>query len=258
MHNALRQLLENDDWAHAFNPKALAKGFDYATEHRVSIVSQSDDLIVSLCRGSGNNAYRQEILLEGPADSASIQAYCSCPVSYNCKHCAAALYLLTEQMAQHSGAEQDDSERLSPPLENWIDRLSKADLDTEKPASGVGRIMVYELDLMPEGKAVITPYTCNRRKDGSLTDFKPVPYPDEVLRQKPRYLSEADAKLLRRVVARAGGRLYQQRTAGRHGRRRAARTSHRHRTADPGNQPATHPARPAAGLRVPLGKTAQR
>ncbi|MGF6591135.1 SNF2-related protein [Pseudomonas sp. 2835] len=203
MNNALRQLLENDDWAHVFNPKALAKGFDYATEHRVSIVSQSDDLIVTMCRGSGNNTYRQEILLEDPADSASIQAYCTCPVSYNCKHCAAALYLLIDQMAQQGGAEQEDSERLSPPLENWIERLAKADLDTEKPASGVGRMMVYELDLMPEGKAVITPYTCNRRKDGSFTDFKPVPYPDEVLRQKPRYLSEADAKLLRRVVARA-------------------------------------------------------
>lgn len=44
---------------------------------------------------------------------------------------------------------------------------------TGQAVSNVGRMLVYELDLMPEGKASITPYTCNRRKDGSTTLIRP-------------------------------------------------------------------------------------
>lgn len=93
MSTKLQRALENDFWCHQFGPKVLARGFDYAEEKRVSLVSVDEDGATTLCRGSGGNVYRQSLVIKGD-NYPGLIAKCNCPVRVDCKHCAAALYIL--------------------------------------------------------------------------------------------------------------------------------------------------------------------
>lgn len=97
MSTTLQRALKSKLWREQFGPKTLTRGLDYADNKRVRLVSVDDKGATTLCHGSGGNLYRQTLLIEGDVHPLLI-ATCSCPVRQNCKHCAAALYTLTERL----------------------------------------------------------------------------------------------------------------------------------------------------------------
>ena len=85
---------EHDGWTFAFDRKSLQRGLDYAEEGRSEIVSILDMTVRAQCAGSGGRTYYQRITLDMTEDGLECRGTCSCPVGEDCKHCAAALYLL--------------------------------------------------------------------------------------------------------------------------------------------------------------------
>lgn len=84
----------HNGWTLAFDRKSLQRGLDYAEEGRSEIVSILDMTVRAQCAGSGGKTYYQRITLDMTEDGLECQGTCSCPVGEDCKHCAAALYLL--------------------------------------------------------------------------------------------------------------------------------------------------------------------
>ncbi|MCY1276420.1 hypothetical protein D9M68_247480 [compost metagenome] len=81
-------------WTEAFDQGALYRGEGYAREGRARFVELHDDQLISSCRGSGDAIYKQRIRLGRRGDP--LTGFCSCPVGYNCKHVAAALWQLLQ------------------------------------------------------------------------------------------------------------------------------------------------------------------
>ncbi|PRA60896.1 helicase SNF2 [Pseudomonas sp. MYb187] len=198
MPKTLRQLLEDSDWTFAFHPRALERGSEYADQHRVTVISLEPHRLTSTCRGSGDNNYTQHIRVKGSEHYTSLDTTCTCPVGFDCKHCVAALFSLMDLPEEPTGAQ---GEQLSPTLERWLERLTVAAPDAEKPAGQSARTLMYELEFNSSGNATITPYKCKRLKNGRFTDLRPILYPHEILRQNAAP-QENDAKFLRLVVAR--------------------------------------------------------
>ncbi len=201
MRRELRQLVENDDWTSAFRSQVLERGAKYAEQGRVKLLSLKGAKLTSTCRGSGGNVYTQIIELGNLEFGSLLRSFCSCQVGFNCKHCAAVLYYVMALQEPDEAPQPSETSGLSPQLEHWIDNLAKVAAGVGKSSKEDGRILIYELSLLESGKACIIPYKCNRLKDGSFTELKPILPPEEPLRLKPRYLQECDAKFLRLVVA---------------------------------------------------------
>ncbi|WP_082805199.1 DEAD/DEAH box helicase [Pseudomonas sp. BMS12] len=85
----LQELLQHDAWQSLFDPGALERGRRYAAQGRVRILSQEAEQIHASCQGSAEHRYQQWI--RPGAAGVPLLARCSCPVGYNCKHCAAVL-----------------------------------------------------------------------------------------------------------------------------------------------------------------------
>lgn len=105
MSTTLQRALESDFWRDQFGPKVLARGLDYADKKRISLVTVNENGATTLCRGSGENIYRQTLLITSDTHP-DLVARCSCPVRQNCKHCAAALYMLKDRLQANALALQ--------------------------------------------------------------------------------------------------------------------------------------------------------
>ncbi|WP_177410167.1 DEAD/DEAH box helicase [Pseudomonas sp. LFM046] len=112
--SALLDQLREMDWRLDFDPGALSRGLQYATEDRVRLLSLSDKSIETRCEGSEGHFYTQRIRLA--PQGLGVVGNCSCPVGYNCKHCVAAIALLLAQPA--SGWQPPP-----PPSEKLVDDL---------------------------------------------------------------------------------------------------------------------------------------
>ena len=97
--DALQLLREYPNWTQSFTGPVLQRGERYAQEDRVEIEHCSGPLIEATCRGSEGSPYRQKITLTALAGRCHVRGQCSCPVGQNCKHCAAALFVLSETPA---------------------------------------------------------------------------------------------------------------------------------------------------------------
>lgn len=86
----------HNGWTMSFDRKTLRRGRDYADEGRSAIVSILGMTIRAECTGSAGRTYYQRITLDMTEDGLECEGSCTCPVGENCKHCAAALYLLEQ------------------------------------------------------------------------------------------------------------------------------------------------------------------
>ncbi|MBT8765183.1 DEAD/DEAH box helicase [Metapseudomonas boanensis] len=92
--SALLDQLRQLDWRLDFDQGALSRGLDYARQDRVRLLSLGETTVESSCEGSAGKRYTQLIRLA--PRGLGVVGRCSCPVSYNCKHCVATLtYLLS-------------------------------------------------------------------------------------------------------------------------------------------------------------------
>lgn len=102
---SFHDLLAHVPWRAAFDARSLARAQAYADERRVGLDSLGERQVLAHCRSSQERLYRQNILLMGD----TVNATCTCPVAYNCKHCAAVLLHL------ESLALPEEDARSAPP-----------------------------------------------------------------------------------------------------------------------------------------------
>ncbi|MEG0245721.1 MAG: SWIM zinc finger family protein, partial [Pseudomonas sp.] len=143
---------EHNGWTFTFDRKTLQRGLDYAEEGRSEIVSILDLTIRAQCLGSGGRAYYQRITLDMTEDGLQCEGTCSCPVGGNCKHCAAALYVLQrgpdyaegtpdEPLAAPQSAQH--SLELPPELAHWVEALEVPAPPATEPAKRKGPALYY-------------------------------------------------------------------------------------------------------------------
>ncbi len=108
-----------DDIVPNFDHGTFARGADYARKGKVIAARiVSNDFIEGEVAGSGGQIYYQTILLKPRKAGIRIEADCTCPMNYNCKHVVAVMLASLEQL------------RSAPPdaldgrAEYWLQQLS--------------------------------------------------------------------------------------------------------------------------------------
>ncbi|WP_410952565.1 SNF2-related protein [Pseudomonas sp. S1(2024)] len=197
----------HNGWTLAFDRKTLRRGQEYAEDGRSEIVSILDLTIRAQCTGSSGRTYYQRITLDLTEDSLECEGTCSCPVGENCKHCAAALYLLEQgpdcpegtQEPSHPPTEAaQQSLDLPPELAHWVEALEVTAAPAE-PTKRKGPSLYYLLS-NEHGRCILSVFKGTRQADGQLNLGRPSSLP-ELLYYTPRYVTDEDLRILRLVDA---------------------------------------------------------
>ncbi|WP_082432266.1 DEAD/DEAH box helicase [Pseudomonas sp. NBRC 111124] len=197
----------HNGWTLAFDRKSLRRGLDYAEDGRSEIVSILDMTIRAQCTGSEGRIYSQRITLDMTEDGLECEGTCSCPVGENCKHCAAALYLL-EQGPDCPEGDQETSPApmqttqqsldLPPELAHWVEAL-EVSTEPPEPAKRKGTSLYYLLS-NEHGRCMLSVFKGTRQADGQLNLGRPSSLP-ELLYYTPRYVTDEDLRILRLIDA---------------------------------------------------------
>lgn len=193
--DALQLLREYPNWTQSFTGPVLQRGERYAREDRVEIEYCTGALVEASCRGSEGSPYRQKITLTALAGRCHVRGQCSCPVGHNCKHCAAALFVLSEQQA----TAKSDGDALPANLQRWLKGLEQPAQEPAETQDKRGRMVCYQLVLTDEPGCALRVRKGTREDQGlrysrvqSLYDF---------LYEPPRFVKEDDIRILRLLSA---------------------------------------------------------
>ncbi|WAP65351.1 DEAD/DEAH box helicase [Pseudomonas fortuita] len=186
------------NWTQSFSKAALQRGERYAEEGRVELEGFYGPTITANCQGSGDNHYRQSIELHVAGGRCHVHGECDCPVGQNCKHCAAALFCISDPWSNHE-ATQADPATLSAELQHWLSGLEQAPPKPNAAEDKRGRMVCYQLDLTDDAVCALLVRKGTRTEDGirfsrvqSLYDF---------LYEPPRFVTEEDTRILRLLSA---------------------------------------------------------
>ncbi|WP_434120162.1 SNF2-related protein [Pseudomonas fortuita] len=186
------------NWTQSFSKAALQRGERYAEEGRVELEGFYGPTITANCQGSGDNHYRQSIELHVAGGRCHVHGECDCPVGQNCKHCAAALFCISDPWSNHE-ATQADPATLSAELQHWLSGLEQAPPKPNAAEDKRGRMVCYQLDLTDDAGCALLVRKGTRTEDGirfsrvqSLYDF---------LYEPPRFVTEEDTRILRLLSA---------------------------------------------------------
>ena len=200
---SIEQLLHNNkEWKYGFSKGALERGSKYAREQRVELLKVDNESIHACCRGGEGNVYEQMIELAAAdvGDGQYLECFCSCPVRFDCKHCAAVLFYL----AGFEPREQDKeiNNHLSPQLERWLNSIPTDDIASDIGQKTSDTQLLYKLvSSRVTGKWQVELYQAKRSKDGGLRDLRRHTLAHQTLRRTPGYLLESDLQIARLVVA---------------------------------------------------------
>ncbi len=153
------------DIARNFDQGTFARGEDYARKGKVVAVNfLFDDFIEGEVEGSGGRNYYQRIMLKQRKAGIRVEADCTCPMDYNCKHVVAVL-LASLQQTRHAapGALDVRAEswlqqlavvhshaRMAAPVDAVADRQFAAILIPD-PNTGIPRLHLISLRFRPDG-----------------------------------------------------------------------------------------------------------
>jgi superfamily II DNA or RNA helicase len=137
MHRALQKA----DIRNACGDRAFVRGLDYARSQRVLEVKrhERDDGWFIEARVRGTNLYRQQIRVSQFDGHIEIDGECTCPVGYNCKHVAAALISLGEQMRP------DPLERQRHQIAQWVGQLRASRTPVTREQTPAAQVILYVL-----------------------------------------------------------------------------------------------------------------
>jgi superfamily II DNA or RNA helicase len=192
--DALQLLREYPNWTQSFTGPVLQRGERYAQEDRVEIEHCSGPLIEATCRGSEGSPYRQKITLTALAGRCHVRGQCSCPVGQNCKHCAAALFVLSETPA---AAKNGDT--LPADLQRWLKGLEQPAPEPAQVQDKRGRMVCYQLRLTEEPGCALRVRKGTREEQGLR--YSRVQSLYEFLYEPPRFVQEEDIRILRLLSA---------------------------------------------------------
>lgn len=172
------------DLERAFDPGTLKRGLDYQRKGAVVDLGFDDDddhVIYAAVQGSERDPYEVEATIRRTRRGEPlIEGFCTCPVSYNCKHVAAALLAVLERGAQpEPQMGEGQTEGLSGPAAAWLRTL-------EAVAAGPGgalpadEAVIYVLTLADTAQGrrlpAITPTVAKRRKSGGWGSGRPISF----------------------------------------------------------------------------------
>ncbi|WP_434596770.1 DEAD/DEAH box helicase [Pseudomonas sp. R4-83] len=188
-------------WTDAFTSNALAKARAYALEDRVEILEVNDRQITAFCVGSNQTAYEQTLSIARHRGAGGLLCYCSCPVGFDCKHCAAVLYCLDMNVREAFG--QEATVELGRSLEHWLSTIPVAVQPAEeKTSQAASTRLFYQLKASPvAGKWQLDIFKVYQLKNGELRDVKPLYSLSDLLMRQPGYLTEQDLRIARLLVA---------------------------------------------------------
>ncbi|WP_103449824.1 DEAD/DEAH box helicase [Pseudomonas putida] len=194
-HDALALLNEYPNWTQSFSQATLKRAERYAEEGKVEIESCSGAIIEANCKGSEGNHYRQTITVNAVNGRCHVRGQCSCPVGHNCKHCAAALFLLSDPYstpAQSQGT-------LPAELQRWLTDLEQAPPRTADSQDKRGRMVCYQLKLTEGAGCALQVRKGTRTEDGIR--YSRVQSLYEFLYEPPRFVTDDDIRILRLLSA---------------------------------------------------------
>ena len=198
---SIENLLHSGDWAIGFSKGALERGRKYFREDRVELLSSDDVCIHGTCVGGEGYAYEQLIGIESDlAGEQFLNCSCTCPVAFDCKHCAAVLYYVHNTQSQERL--QRLGENMGTGLERWLDALSGS-----KSAAGPAKkdndtCLLYRLvSNRQKGSWQVEFFTGRRLQDGSLRDLQRCTFTHETVHNSPNYVLESDLKFIRLFLA---------------------------------------------------------
>ena len=219
----LSDILTLRDMAIYIADTAITRGRNYQAQGRVRNLVVSPDLtsITATVHGSRPEPYRQNINFSpAPAGRTKINGQCTCPMGYNCKHVAAALF---EALANHADAvvplPQPQPTDMDPPnpaaapsdpilpieVMNWLQQLTLS-------ASGDD----YPLDINQRLLYLLTPYTAPNSVPHLAVDLalarllKNGDFSDSITRQtlnnfylgnSPRYFRSSDIEICQALLS---------------------------------------------------------
>ncbi|MCR8930336.1 MULTISPECIES: DEAD/DEAH box helicase [unclassified Pseudomonas] len=187
-------------WTDTFTSNALAKARAYALEDRVEILEVNDRQITAFCVGSNQTAYEQTLSIARHRGGGGLRCYCSCPVGFDCKHCAAVLYCLDMNVSEASGHEA--SVELGRSLEHWLSTIPATAQPAEETSQAASTRLFYQLKASPvAGKWQLDIFKVYQLKSGELRDVKPLYSLSDLLMRQPGYLTEQDLRIARLLVA---------------------------------------------------------
>lgn len=187
-------------WSDAFTSNALAKARAYALEDRVEILEVNDRQITAFCVGSNQTAYEQTLSIARHRGAGGLLCYCSCPVGFDCKHCAAVLYCLDMNVREASG--QQATVELGRSLEHWLSTIPATAQAAEETSQAASTRLFYQLKASPvAGKWQLDIFKVYQLKSGDLRDVKPLYSLSDLLMRQPGYLTEQDLRIARLLVA---------------------------------------------------------
>ena len=190
--NNLHTLIRQDGWQQAFDRTTLQRGERYASERRVTIESSKPERILASCRGSSGQHYTQQIL--AVTSDIPLLGQCSCPVGYNCKHCAAVMFHL-------ASTSQPVDMGVSAALQSWLEQVPGLLQDADDAGQELTRLHYL---LLPDDEIGV--FKVRLRKDGSIADTQPYNAFRDVPVRQPRFARPVDLRIA--LLAYTGTRSY--------------------------------------------------
>ena len=170
--------------------------------------------IVASVQGTTFQPYQLEAVIEQLSNGAlDIEGYCSCPVTYNCKHLAAALFAVKAERPKRQRAlplGQAAPTALSASLSSWVDQLARLDeSSSEDYPPDIRQRLIYVLDRRPVSsgapRLLVAPKSVRLLKDGSFSTNVNSYSPAKVLQSNPaKFLRPSDRSILLRLERLAG------------------------------------------------------
>lgn len=131
----IRDSLLNESWKRLFTQRTLQRARDYSGPDYIlsaEVSRRSNNLIVieGTVRGNYRSNYSVSVEFEKTPHGFRSFAECSCPVAYQCKHCAALVQHTVAQLALATTS----TEGVEPMIDFWLNSLQESKPDSTLPS----------------------------------------------------------------------------------------------------------------------------
>jgi hypothetical protein len=212
----------SDDLSHAFSAKTTQAGVELWAKGYVQIKALQGKGGTIEAQVQGGQRYNVSIsLVPAQTGGVAVLGRCTCPVGFNCKHAAAVMMEVLDQLDPLFGDGDDvlevDAEptkpqlRESPPssqptmeITQWLNSLAAVPPDdTEAYPPSIRRRMVYVLGPSASHALEISLVAIEFRKDGTLAGNIRCFHPFDLRNpaQQPKFLRPSDRRILNRLIA---------------------------------------------------------
>ncbi len=161
----------------AFEKRFIDRGIEYARQGKVIFCDWDEDrrILWGDVHGSGGELYETALYLDDVEKGLPLEARCTCPVGYNCKHAVALFFTaMAQRNTLRSAAGARDMQ--ADDLQKWLAaaKTGKTDFDsTPRARSTSKQKLIYSVGIISdlyEGRpeVIVTPLVAYVRKDDSL------------------------------------------------------------------------------------------